>query len=301
MGVALVTGATGFIGSHLVRRLVREGWRVSVLAREPTNVAETLSQLPLLTVHHYRGSVESIQGALEHSRPDVVFHLASCFVAEHGEQDIEPLIDSNIRFGLQLLEAMTHVGVRQLVNTGTAWQHYLNEPYNPVCLYAATKQAFEDILAYYVAAGQVSAVTLKLFDTYGPGDRRKKLIPFLLRAMHTGEVLHMSPGEQQLDLVFVDDVVDAYLQSVACLKANGSLPTRSFAVSAGETVSVRELVDVFASVAGAPLNIVWGVRPYRKREVMYPWRTGKGLPGWTPKVPLREGIARALRDTQAIT
>jgi nucleoside-diphosphate-sugar epimerase len=298
---ALVTGASGFVGSHLVRRLIREGWEVSVLARDPARVAEVLPQLPSSTIHHYGGSAESIQGALEAARPDVVFHLASHFVAEHGQQDIEPLIDANIRLGLHLLEAMTRAGVRRLINTGTAWQHYLDEPYNPVCLYAATKQAFEDILAYYVSAGPISAVTLKLFDTYGPEDRRKKLIPVLLKAIRTGEVLQMSPGEQQLDLVFVDDVLEAYLRSAAWLSEDASAPTGGFAVSSGETVSLRELVDVFSSVAGAPLNVVWGARPYRKREVMLPWGSGKRLPGWTPKVALRDGIARTLRSAQATT
>src|SRR4051812_1833664 len=93
-----------------------------------------------------RGSTERIVARLKACKPDVVFHLASLFVSDHRVQDVQNLVESNLLFGTQLLEAMAQAGVKRIINTGTSWQ--CPHPFN---LYAATKQAFESILGYYVS------------------------------------------------------------------------------------------------------------------------------------------------------
>jgi nucleoside-diphosphate-sugar epimerase len=207
---ALVTGATGFIGSHLARRLVKDGWAVHAVVRSSSKRDLIHDIEHAIHFHIYDGTIDSMQGILAESRPDTIFHLASLFLSQHQPRDITALIQSNITFGTHLVEAAVVNGCFQFINTGTSWQHYENEDYNPVNLYAATKQAFEDILKYYVEAHGVKVITLKLFDTYGPDDPRPKLMNLLKRAAETGETLEMSPGEQLIDLVHVDDVVEAF-------------------------------------------------------------------------------------------
>jgi nucleoside-diphosphate-sugar epimerase len=291
---ALVTGGTGFVGSHLIQRLLRDGCRVEVLVRDTGKAAHTLPALPKQAIRPYDGTLESLIKALRESRPEVVYHLASYFVAEHRSVDVDLLVESNIRFGTQLLEAMTQTGIRCFVNTGTAWQHFLDDEYNPVCLYAASKQAFEDMLYFYVVTNSIDAITLRLFDTYGPGDSRPKLFPALLRAVRSGEVLRMSPGEQLLDLVYIDDVVDAYVRGYECLRAHHARTVPSFSVSSGAPVTLRQVVSLMAELASGKPNVEWGARPYRAREVMRPWAGGRAIPGWAPRVGLRDGIKRVL-------
>ena len=137
------------------------------------------------------------------ANPEIVFHLASLFLAQHTLEDIERLVQSNLLFGVQIAEAITLQGVTKLINTGTSWQHYENEDYNPVCLYAATKQAFEDMLKFYVEASKLKVITLKLFDTYGPDDSRPKLFTLLRKVAQEQTELAMSPGEQLIDLVYM--------------------------------------------------------------------------------------------------
>ncbi|QNA99127.1 NAD-dependent epimerase/dehydratase family protein [Massilia sp. Se16.2.3] len=185
-----------------------------------------------VTVHRHDGSTAQLVDILAQARPDTVFHLAAAFVAEHVPGDIDRLVHANLLFATQLLEAMRVNGVRLLVNTGTAWQHYGNRDYDPVNLYAATKQAFEAILAYYVNAHGFIAATLALFDTYGPGDERPKLMRALWRAAREGRPLAMSSGRQLLDLVYVDDVVDAYLAAESALREGGA-GHRHYGVSSG--------------------------------------------------------------------
>jgi nucleoside-diphosphate-sugar epimerase len=220
-----------------------------------------------------------------------VFHLASLFLATHTPEDVRPLVESNILFGAQLLEAMARTGCNKLVNTGTSWQHYHSDDYVPVCLYAATKQAFEDVAWYYVHGEGLRLITLKLFDTYGPGDRRPKLFNALRNAARRGEELAMSAGEQLVDLVYVEDVTRAFLVAAEMVEDKETAP-EAYAISSGKPRPLREIVETYARVTGVPIRVHWGARPYRTREVMMPWTAGKRLPSWTPEVSLEEGIRK---------
>lgn len=291
--VALVTGGTGFVGTHLLKRLYKEGWQVHALVR-PESLRKAEAQDGTVTWHAHDGSTEGMLAILKAVRPKVVFHLASLFLAQHRPTDVESLIASNVLFGTQLLEGMAQSGVRYLVNTGTSWQSYENEGYNPVCLYAATKQAFEDLARYYVEACGVRMITLRLFDTYGPEDPRPKLIALLQRALTTGETLEMSPGEQQIDLVFIDDVVEAFLIAAERLVMGAAAGSEVYAVSSGKPMTLRQFVARFSEVAGQAVKVNWGGRPYRPREVMRPWAGGKPLPGWSIRVGIEEGLRRTL-------
>lgn len=286
---ALITGASGFVGSNLAQRLVQEGWRVSTVCRVDSRLPEAEEFLQV-TNHIYDGSTESMVNCVEQAKPDVVFNLASLFMSQHAVKDVNALIQSNVLFGSQLLEAMKVNKITNLVNTGTSWQHYNNDEYNPVCLYAATKQAFEAILEYYVQACSFRAITLKLFDTYGKNDPRPKLFHLLNKAAASGEPLDMSEGEQLIDLVHIDDVIDVYL-----IAANRLLECRAhqheiYAVSSGKPVPLRELVQLYLDVTGSVIRVNWGARPYRFREVMETWTEGSIIKGWRPKYTLAEGI-----------
>ena len=287
-----MTGATGFVGSHLARTLVDEGWVVHILARPASDLTALGPQRDIVKVHRYDGSLRVLTAALDDSAPDVVFHLASLFIAEHKPADVEPLISANVLFPAMLLEAMAKTGFCRVVNTGTAWQHYQDAPYSPVCLYAATKQAFEGVLQYYVEANKFRAITLKLFDTYGPEDRRPKLFSLLAKAARSTEPLAMSAGDQHLNLVYIDDVVSAYLSAAKRLVDESHDGHETYAVSSASTVRLRDVISVYEEVKGARLNIAWGAMPYRQREAMVPWSGGTTLPGWRPRVSLSEGIAR---------
>lgn len=287
--VAFVTGGTGFVGTHLVRGLVQAGWIVHILIRPRSNQPKGSSPSTVI-LHMHDGTTEGMVGCIQTAAPDVVFHLASVTCPQHDVKSVEPMIQSNVMFATQLLEGMRVCGVTRLINTGTFWQHYNGEPYNPVCLYAATKQAFDAILEYYVQACGVKAVTLELFDTYGAADQRGKLICSLNKAALSGESLDMSPGEQLIDLVHIDDVIEAYIIAAGLLQQDKVQKHDRYSVSSGNAINLRELVRIYMEATDQPININWGIRKYRDREVMVPWRQGCILPNWKPKTGLVEGI-----------
>lgn len=292
----LLTGATGFIGSQLARRLVAQGHELAIVVRPESKLDILQAVLPSIQLHVYDGSYPSLVRALESAQPELVIHVASLFLAQHKTEDVSRLIESNLNFPAQLLEAMSQLGIRQLINTGTSWQHYQNQAYNPVNLYAATKQAFEALLGYYVEAHGFKAITLKLCDTYGPGDTRPKLFSLLRKTAKSGETLRMSPGEQLLDLVYVDDVLDAYLLAMTRMpEVNKS---ECYAVTNPSRLSLRELVQIYSETVGRPVNVQWGGLPYRPREVLELWTDHGVVPGWQAHVVLADGIARMERDAQ---
>ena len=291
---ALITGATGYVGSKLCQRLLANGWQVDVLVRTtgrsvPESLACQVGQ------HTYDGSAQSALDTVAAAKPDVVFHLASLFIAEHQSHQITDLINSNLLFGTHLAEACVRNGVQRFINTGTSWQHYRSEVYDPVCLYAATKQAFEDILDFYADAFGLRVITLKLLDTYGPDDPRPKLVNLLVKALHSGEALGMSPGNQVLDLVHIDDVTNAFVVGAQLLLDGTSYtPHMRYAVSSGAPLSVRQLVGLLEQVSGKTIQVTFGARPYRSREVMLPWQGGQLLPGWQTKSDNSAGLASLL-------
>lgn len=285
-----LTGATGFLGSRLTRHLCQIGHDVHIVTRPSSSLNLLGDAAHQVTVHEYDGSVQALHKAMAIARPEVVFHLASLFLAQHQEGDVPRLIESNVLYGSQLLEAMSVHGIRHLVNTGTAWQHHLDRDYCPVNLYAATKQAFEAIVEYYVDAHALRAITLQLFDTYGPGDPRPKVLNLVRNAALRGEPLFMSPGEQLVDLVHIADIVDALMTAGTHVVAGTVRGHERYAVSSGAPIRLKDLVDCYQKVLGTPIPIRWGERPYRLREVMKPWSGGQTLPGWQPQITLEEGL-----------
>jgi nucleoside-diphosphate-sugar epimerase len=126
-------------------------------------------------------------------------------------------------------------------------------------------------------------------DTYGPADPRRKLLSILREAAAKQESLGLSPGDQKIDLLHVNDVISAFKIAGDRVRKS-SAGIEEFYLRSGRLVSIKELVGIFNKAAGNPVNAHWGERPYRAREVMTPWPEGEVLPGWKPEITLENGI-----------
>lgn len=279
---ALVTGATGFVGAALLRRLVADGWSVDALVRSD---AATLPAS--VRAHRIPDAVDGLVDLVRDLGPSHCFHLATAFRGVHTTADIAPMIDANLGFGTALAEAVVRIPDARFVNTGTVWQHFDAAAYSPVSLYAATKQAFADLLTFYAEVEGLAVHTLELTDTYGPADPRAKLIPFLLRAGAEGTRLEVTDGTQLIDLVHVEDAVGALLATAV------APPGVTYGARGDGAITLRELVDRFQAATGLTLDVAWGARPSRPREMLRPWMTAEPPPGWSPQVRLDDGL-RAL-------
>ena len=288
-----ITGASGFIGKHLVQRLVKNGHTIVV------NERKLIENLPdnVKTFSINEGDIKTTIEYLQNQKFDGIIHLASLYITTHKSEDVVNLINSNVRFSTFVLEAAVQARIPWFINTGTFWQHFENKEYSPVNLYAATKQAFESIAQFYIETNQIKFVSLHLSDTYGPNDTRPKVFNLWEKIAKTGETLEMSPGEQVIDISHVDDIVSAYCTLVNHLQnnhpniENGEI----FAVKAEKRYNLIELAIIFENTFGKKLNINWGGRCYRGREVMVPWENCNVVPNWFAEVNIVDGINDLLK------
>lgn len=285
----LITGITGYIGSNLARRLLPD-WEVYGLVREPLNLAYLSDIQEKIHFHFYDGTLESMSAALKASQPDLVYHLATYYTGGHGLEQTPKLLSSNVTLGAYLLEAMSDCGCSALVYATSVMTHYRGQAYCPLNLYAATKQAFSDLLAYYTDAGLLRAVTLVLSDTYGPGDHRPKILNLILDAAKTGTPLALSDGAQDYDVVHVDDVVRAFRQAGEELLQQRAWKNETFQVASPEPLTLRQTVETMLLVNGLAADLRWGERPAPEREIRRALRLCPAVPEWNAQVSLAEGL-----------
>lgn len=288
----LVTGATGFVGKNIVAKLLDQNHTVGILCRPTSNLDVLGDDVKKIEVFPIDPTLQSMDSAFKSFQPEMVIHLAALYISEHRSEEVAPLINSNLLFGGLLLEVMKQNGCKKIITTGTSWQHFENKPYSPVNLYAATKQAFENLLEFYIQACQFKAISFHLYDTYGANDHRKKLVHVLKERLQSGEKITMPEGNQGFNIMHVDDVTEAYMQGIKLLDQSNfaSNTLQTYALKAEEDITLKEFVELFEEVKGKKLNISWGDRPYRAREVMKIWDNGQILDQWKQKIPLKEGL-----------
>lgn len=287
----LLTGATGFIGTNLTKEL-RKQHNLFILGQFEGD-PEKLGVPGIIMTD----DIQRLTDFIKDNQIEGIIHLASLYLTVHTSDQVKDLISSNVYFGTAVLEAASLAGcVRWFLNTGSIWQNYNTEgaEYNPVNLYAATKQAFIDIAKYYSDVSGIKFCTLKLCDTYGPNDTRMKLFKLFKDYSESGEVLKMSPGEQLIDLIYITDVIAGFVHLVELLASDTELADE-YVLTSGRQIPLKMLAKLFCEVSGRGLNIEWGGRPYRDREVMIPWR-GTPVPGWKAQVTVEEGIMRFIES-----
>lgn len=289
----LITGATGFIGQNLIKLLLKKGYEIHCIIRFNSDISKINNNAQIFK---YDENISSLQNYFLKENFDGIIHLASLFLAMHTKDDISNLINSNIKFGTELLEACKASNIKWFINTGTFWQNYNTEEYNPVNLYAATKEAFEIIAKYYTETSNLIFTTIKLNDTFGPNDTRNKIFNLWNNIAKSGEILEMSEGKQIIDISYIEDVVIAYEILINHLSSNKNIEfnNKSFVVTSNDRMNLKDLSNYFEKATNTKLNIKWGSKSYREREVMVPFEKGEIVPTWEQKYSLKEAIKRTI-------
>jgi nucleoside-diphosphate-sugar epimerase len=289
---ALISGITGHLGCEVARQLSRQGIEVHGLTRQPVAHDHPLAKSARLL--QIDGSTRGILDAFEQTNPDAVIHLAGLSRRQHLSSDIEPFVDANILFGTQLLEGMRVSGCRRMITVGTYLQHYDTDAFRAFNLYAATRQAFEAVLEFYVDAYELSAVRLTLADVYSEHDTRPKLMTDIAKAWASSTPLSLRDPDSCVDLIHVEDAAAAFLQAASLLETGG-IPDRAlsrYSVSSAEDITALELVRRFERRAGRNLRIAHDSAPAPSRRIKP--RRGVAVPGWKPRITLEDGIDRIL-------
>jgi nucleoside-diphosphate-sugar epimerase len=293
---AVVSGITGHLGVEVARQLVAAGVEVFGLTRQHAALDHPV--VASANLRRIDGCTETLLGIFAELRPDTVFHLAGLSRRTHRSEDIVPFVEANILLGTQILEAMRLSGCGRIVTAGTYLQHFDSDEYRAFNLYAATKQAFEGLLAYYVEEYGLTAVRLTLCDIYSEHDKRPKLMTDIVNSWASGIPLRLREARARIDLIHVADAAAAFLQAARLIES-ADIPSQTltrYSVSSGRDLTATELVELFERVSGKTLNVVQGnAAPVRN---LTPWR-GAGMPGWMPRISLEDGIVRICKAGEA--
>lgn len=220
MNYILVTGGTGFIGSHLVERLLNENHNVILLKRSFSNTwriknlfEKFSNQLVLVDV-----DLINLEDIFLKYSIEGIFHLATYYNKNPTFEEIHPMAESNIMFPIDILNLAVKYNVKYFINTGTFMEYTLNEvqlvsSYNldPKTFYAATKISFEEILKFFTTNYNIKASTLKIYSPYGDKDDVNKIIPYIINNILDGEDISINNPFNRMNVVHVDDIVSAFI------------------------------------------------------------------------------------------
>ena len=279
----LIAGATGFIGQHVAEAFYRSDNQVGILYRNGS-VAKIHNLPSEICVYHIseNPSPEEIESAVREASPECLIHLAGNTYDESTIFGRNQTLQANFLLGWNLLNAVLENSVPYFINTGTYWSYGKNHT-EPNTLYALLKSEFQRILEFHASQDKLKVLTLVLYDVYGPNDPRNKILSILFDAIRNNSLVEMTSGEQQLDLVYIDDVAQGYVAGVHLLK-EVSFPNMSqYALRTGELHSLRSIVDSISSVTGKVVNVEWGRKPYLKHQIFRPIQSIPILPNWEPR------------------
>jgi len=281
----VVTGATGFIGSEVIKELSRFGERTLAVSGPRSTQLVKYNNVEWLA---YDSDLEELTRRIAQVSPTTVVHCASHYVLHHDAKDIDPMIDANIRIGALLLGALGDEGTH-FVNLSTFFQRQGAKGTQPNSLYAATKQSFTEIARWFGTQSNIRVCDVTLFDTYGPGDRRAKLIPNLLKSAQSGELIEIVTPDAEINLCFIEDVVAA----IAHIVARGI--TGEWSVRAAANCRVAEVVSEIEAVTNRKIVKKFGTQqPHASPRLDGP----PVLNAWSPAWSLRMGIAACWKSLQ---
>ncbi len=289
---AVVTGGLGYIGSKVVLLLASSEWEVICIVRPASNLA-VLPIKDRMQFIYYDGTVESLSKLnwLPTNRT-VFLHLAARSTKAEEIKNIDSLVMSNIEFGLNLSKFMVMNNYKKLIHAESYWQFDELGNTGGNCLYAATKSAFSLVLEY-MSKCYLNCLTLVLYDVYGPGDSRGKLINAIINQAPHMPAIAVTEGNQLIDYVHIDDVAKAFLvASELILKDNSPVGFLRHTVRSMRPMSLRDYVELAAKATNKSLNVNWGGIPYPVYQIFKPWFPEKlmQLPGWRPIIRFEDGV-----------
>lgn len=289
----MVTGATGFLGSHLVKQLLKEGHRPIILKRRFSKLDRLEEVLP--RVRCYSVDEDELQEIFEECGPiDAIIHTAT----NYGANNVVPseVLTANTLFPLRLLETASDFKVPLFLNTDS----YFNSgdmPYKYKYLpaYCLSKKQLVDWGKQMAESEKIHFVNIKLHHMFGPGDGDSKFTSHVFKSCLQGKELKLTYGEQERDFIYVDDVVSAYMMFLKTPAVQDHW-YQNFDLGRGEAVSIRAFVETVHRLTNSSASLHFGALPYREHEIMHAQADINPLRrlDWFPKHTVEQGIHRTV-------
>lgn len=298
----LVTGAGGFIGSHLAERLVEIGADVRAMVHyNALGSWGWLDESPLAEhMQVFAGDVrdrDSVRAAVEGR--EVIFHLAALIAIPYSYSAPSSYVDTNITGTINVLQAVRELGSARVVHTSTS-ETYGTARYSPIdeghplhgqSPYAASKIGADQMAEAFACSFGVPVAMIRPFNTFGPRQSVRAVIPTIISQLLAGEELRLGNLTPTRDLNFVANTVDGFLSAAAVDEAIGKVIN----IGSGREISIGDLAQLIANLIGVECRIhedVQRVRPEKSEvgRLIADNRLAKSILGWEPRVSLEDGL-----------
>jgi len=295
----IVTGATGFVGANLARRLLQEGHEVHLLVRQgfaPWRIEAIRADVRLHEVD--LGDRESLLSVIDEIRPDWVFHLAT-HGAYSSQNDLSQIVRTNILGTVNLVEACLKSGFEAFVNTGSSSEYGFKdhapserEWLEPNSYYAVGKASATLFCRHTAQSRGVLLPTLRLYSVYGPYEEPARLMPALIVRGLRGKLPPLVNPDVARDYVYVDDICEAYLLAAT---RTGQEPGAVYNLGTGVQTSLGEVVSTARKLMNITAEPEWGAMPNRQWDTSV-WvadhRKALDELGWRPEFTFERGLGR---------
>ena len=281
----LISGATGFLGSNILKRLVDQNHKVVILKRSFSNTERIDDYLK--KIKYYDIDKVKLDKCFLENNIDAFIHCAT----DYGRKKIDPMqiIDSNLIFPLKLMEIAINNNCKIFLNTDTILDKRVNS-------YSLSKSQFLDWFKIY--SEKAICINIVLEHFYGPFDDKSKFVASIIKKLVNNEShINFTLGEQKRDFIYIDDVVDAFkivLENIINMK-NGFY---SYEIGTGKFISIKKIVTVIKELIGNSTNLYFGAIPYRTSEIMEPKMDLNPIKkiGWKPMTKLVNGLKKTIES-----
>jgi len=298
----LLTGATGFIGSNLVRELVKKGERVNIIVRDKNKNNWRLKDIePKLVIYECSLLNESLKDLVDKIRPDFIFHLGAYGIPPEEDSAYE-MIDVNLKGTINLINAVKKNPFKLFINTGSCMEYGIKKDpmretdlLEPIFDYAITKAAVTLYCQKESIRSNLPIVTFRLFTPFGHYEELYRLIPTVVKNAIENKPIKVSTPKTVRDFIFIEDVVDAYLQATKMPLPNGEILN----IGTGKQNSIGEIVKLCLQISQSKSKVLWGAMPMQKRYIE-PERfeadmsKTKKVLKWEAKTTVEEGLSKTV-------
>lgn len=296
----LITGATGFVGACLTRRLLELGHEIHIFVRPESNRWRIADIVQGLTLHNVDlRDAQVVEQAVIAIKPECVFHMAT-YGGFSFQQKVESIYAANFLGTVNLVHACEKTGFECFVNTGSSSEYGLksqammeSDLLEPLGDYAVSKAAATLFCLSEATQKNLPIINLRIFSPYGPWDDPKRLIPYVMSTLLNEKAPVLSNPVSVRDYIFIDDIIDAYLAVLGAAIVPGAI----YNVGSGRQTSIGNVVTKIVTMIGDDVLPIWGARGMQRPEPAK-WEADISALvshcNWQPVVSLDDGLQRTI-------
>ncbi|MDR3243352.1 MAG: NAD(P)-dependent oxidoreductase [Elusimicrobiota bacterium] len=258
----LVTGATGFLGSHIVKALLKNSHEIIILKRSFSDICRIKDEIN--KVKHYDIDKEDLNAVFYDNKDiDIIIHTAVNYGRK--KQTFPDVYESNVMFPFRLLDIACRNKVNQFINASSFSQSIMDINY-PIYPYLKSKRDFLSLGEIYSKNKKIKFIDFELQHLYGAFDSETKFIPFIINScINNIFVLKLTKGEQEKDFIYIDDVIEAYMEIINCCCKDYY---KKYYIGTGKSISIKQAVETIKKLTASKTKLNFGALPYNKGEMM---------------------------------